>query len=135
MPKLVKTKVENEGRVTEEYAWVETPKTTPWDMEEELRIVGKPIARVDGVERVTGAAKYTTDIQLPRMLHAQFLRSPHPHARILSIDTSEAEAMFGVRAVLHSKNIPLNRFQGNRDMFNDPVRFVGDEVAAVVADS
>lgn len=135
MPKLVKTKVENEGRVTEEFAWVETPKTTPWDMEEELQVVGKPIARVDGVERVTGAAKYTTDIQLPRMLYAQFLRSPHAHARIVSVDTSEAEAMFGVRAVLHRKNVESNRFQSKRDIFEDPVRFVGDEVAAVIGDS
>lgn len=135
MPKLVKTKVENEGRVTEEYAWVETPKTTMWDVEQELRVVGKPIARVDGIERVTGAAKYTTDIQLPRMLHSAFLRSPFPHARILSIDATAAQEMFGVRAVLHSKNIASNRFQSHRDLFNDPVRFVGDEVAVVIADS
>lgn len=135
MPKLVKTKVENEGRTTEEFAWVSTPKTDAWDVEQELRIVGKPIARVDGVERVTGAAKYTTDVQLPRMTYAKFLRSPHPHARIVSVDSSEAEKMVGVRAVLHSKNVASNRFTSNRDLFNDPVRFVGDEVAAVVADT
>lgn len=135
MPKLVKTKVENEGRVTEEFAWVETPKTTVWDVEEELRVVGKPIPRVDGAERVTGAAKYTTDIQLPRMLHGKFLRSPHAHARILNIDTAEAEKIAGVRAILHSKNLPGNRFASHRDFFNNPVRFVGDEVAAVFADS
>lgn len=141
MPKLVKTKVENEGRVTEEYAWVETPKTIAWDVEEELRVVGKPVARVDGVERVTGAAKYTTDIQLPRMVHGIYLRSPHPHARIVSIDTSEAEKIAGVRGIIHSKNIAnfanvANiRFANHRDFFNDPVRFVGDEVAAVFADS
>lgn len=136
MPKLVKTKVENEGRVTEEFAWVATPKTTAWDVEDELRIVGKPIARVDGLERVTGAAKYTTDIQLPRMLYGQFLRSPHPHARIVSIDTSDADQMIGVRVIVHSKNAPnANRFANHRDLFNDPVRFAGDEVAAVIADS
>lgn len=140
MPKLVRTKVENEGRVSYEYAWVQTPRTTVWDVEEELRVVGKPLARVDGVERVTGAAKYTTDIQLPRMLHAAFLRSPHPHARIVNIDTSDAEKIAGVRAILYSKNIESaygasNRFANHRDFFNDPVRFVGDEVAAVFADS
>jgi xanthine dehydrogenase YagR molybdenum-binding subunit len=135
MPKLVKTKVEVEGRTTEEFAWVSTPKTTVWDVEEELKIVGKPIARVDGVERVTGMAKYTTDIQLPRMVHAKYLRSPHPHARILSIDTSQAESMTGVRGILHSKNIASNRFAKHRDLFNDPVRFVGDEVAVIFADS
>lgn len=135
MPKLVKTKVENEGRVSYEYAWVATPKTMAWDVEEELRVVGKPVARVDGVERVTGAAKFATDMQLPRMLHAQFLRSPHPHARIVNIDTSDAENIAGVRAVVHSKNIASNRFASHRDFFNDPVRFVGDEVAVALADS
>ena len=136
MPKLVKTKVENEGRVTEEFAWVETPKTQPWDVEQDLRVVGKPIARVDGIERVTGAAKYTLDVQLPRMLHAKFLRSPHAHARIVSVDASDAEKMPGVRAVLHCKNLlHTNRFQSNRDLFPEIVSFVGDEVAAVVADN
>lgn len=136
MPKLVRTKVENEGRVTEELAWVSTPKTQAWDVEQELRVVGKPIARVDGVERVTGAAKYTTDIQLPRMLHAKFLRSPHAHARIVSIDASDAEKMPGVRAVAHCKNAPnANRFTRDRALFQETVRFVGDEVAAVLADS
>lgn len=135
MPKLVRTKVENEGRVSEELAWVSTPKTQVWDVEQELRVVGKPIARVDGVERVTGAAKYTTDIQLPRMLHAKFLRSPHAHARIVSIDASDAEKMPGVRAVLHCKNVASNRFQSNRELFPETVRFVGDEVAVVAADS
>lgn len=135
MPKLVRTKVENEGRVTEELAWVSVPKTQTWDVEQELRVVGKPVARVDGVERVTGTAKYTTDIQLPRMLHTKFLRSPHAHARIVSIDSSEAERVPGVRAVLHCKNVASNRFQSNRDLFQETVRFVGDEVAAVAADS
>lgn len=135
MPRLIRTKVENEGRTSEELAWVETPKTTPWDVEEELRVVGKPIARIDGVERVTGAAKFTTDIRLPRMLHACFLRSPHPHARILKIDPSAAEQMPGVRLVYTHKNVPSNRFMRERPLLGEIVRFVGDEVAAVAADS
>jgi xanthine dehydrogenase YagR molybdenum-binding subunit len=135
MPKLIKTKVENEGRVTEEFAWVEEPRTTPWDVEQDLQVVGKPVARVDGVERVTGAAKYTTDIQLPRMLYAKFLRSVHPHARIVNVDASEAEKLPGVRAVLHAQNVPSNRFQSNRELLVTTARFVGDEVAVVVADS
>src|SRR5581483_3306052 len=135
MPKLVRTKVENEGRTTYEFAVVEKEKTTPWDVEEELRVGGKPMARIDGVERVTGAAKYTTDIQLPRMLHARFLYSPHAHARIVNIDDSEAKNLPGVRAVLHYKNIPLNRFQKNREIFGEFVRYAGDQVAAVIAES
>lgn len=135
MPKLIKTKVENEGRVTEEYAWVEKPRTRAWDVEEELKVVGQPVARVDATERVTGAARYSSDIQLPRMLHAFFLRSPHPHARVVGVDTVAAEAMPGVRAVAHAGTVKSNRFKRTRDLFNNPVRFVGDEVAVVIADS
>jgi xanthine dehydrogenase YagR molybdenum-binding subunit len=135
MAKLVKTKIEVEGRVEEEYALVEESRTKPWDIEEELRIVGKPTPRVDGVERVTGAAKYTADIQLPGMLHCKFLRSPHPHARIVAIDTSEAEKIPGVRAIRTLQNTPPIDMGKGELLFGETVRFVGDEVAAVVADS
>lgn len=135
MAKLIKTKVEVEGRVTEEYAWVEDPKTVPWDIEAELGIVGKPMPRIDGVERVTGSAAFTTDIRLPRMVHAAFLRSPHPHARVIEIDTSRAQAMPGVRAVFTHKNVPSNKFQRPRPLLGEFVRFVGDEVAVVAADT
>ena len=58
------------------------------------------VLRNDGVEKATGAARYTIDVQLPGMLHARFLTSPHPHAEIKSMDTSEAEKMPGVRCIL-----------------------------------
>ena len=61
--------------------------------------VGKPLPRIDALEKATGLAAFTTDLKLPGMLHAKVLRSPYPHARIVSIDTAEAEKLPGVRAV------------------------------------
>ncbi len=135
MAKLVKTRIEVEGRVTEEYALVEEPKTTAWDIEEELNVVGKPIPRVDGAERASGAARYPSDIRLPGMLHAKFLRSPHPHARVLRVDTARAEKLPGVRAVISKNNAPTSPWRNEQPLFGDVVRFVGDEIAAVAADT
>src|SRR5579871_295438 len=63
-------------------------------------IVGQRAPRVDALDKVTGRAKYTADLKLPGLLHGAFLRSPHAHARILRIDTSRAEALPGVKAVI-----------------------------------
>src|SRR5882724_12806337 len=72
--------------------------------EKEFSVVGKRIPRIDAYERVTGQAQYTGDIQLPGMLYARVLRSPHPHARIRSIDVSAAQALPGVKAVVTHEN-------------------------------
>ena len=69
---------------------------------EEFNVVGTRPIRQDGPEKVTGRARYGADINLPGLLHARVLRSPHAHARIKSIDTSRAEAMEGVRGVVTS---------------------------------
>ena len=66
--------------------------------------IGKPLPRIDALEKATGVAAFTTDLKLPGMLYAKVLRSPFPHARILSIDTAEAEKLPGVRAVATYKN-------------------------------
>lgn len=96
--------------------------------------------RPDGAPKVTGQLQYLTDMTLPDMIHGRVLRSEYPYARILSIDTSEAEAMEGVYAVLTSKDVPgLNRFgiaTPDQPVFcEDIVRYVGDAIAAVAADS
>lgn len=96
--------------------------------------------RPDGIPKVTGQLQYLTDMTLPGMLHGRVLRSTYPYARILSIDTTEAEAMEGVYAVLTSKDVPgLNRFgiaTPDQPVFcEDVVRYVGDALAAVAADS
>ncbi|MEK9138390.1 MAG: molybdopterin cofactor-binding domain-containing protein, partial [Bacteroidota bacterium] len=94
--------------------------------------------KVDAVGQVTGAAKYTDDFMLPRMLFGKILRSPHAHARILSIDTSKAEKLPGVVAVMTGKELPtaygvLPASQDETVLCIDKVRFVGDGVAAVAA--
>ncbi|MDR0239606.1 MAG: molybdopterin-dependent oxidoreductase, partial [Deltaproteobacteria bacterium] len=115
-----------------------------------FKYVGRSIPRRDGVDKVTGRGLFASDISLPGMLHAKVLRSPHPHAKILRIDTSEARAMKGVRAVathedcrksLYNAAIPMfTTVPGSERIldqyiFDSRVRFVGDEVAAVAADS
>ncbi|MRR08218.1 MAG: 4-hydroxybenzoyl-CoA reductase, partial [Deltaproteobacteria bacterium] len=70
----------------------------------ENSIVGKPVPRVDGKAKLTGRAIFTTDVFLPGMLHAKLLRSPFPHARIVNIDTSKAEQLPGVHAVITGKD-------------------------------
>src|SRR5215469_12158157 len=116
-----------------------------------LKTVGHPTTRIDAYERVTGKATYTGDFQLPGMLYARVLRSPHPHARIRSIDTSKAARMPGVKALLTHENCTVVWGAGGvaggiqyndqikkitrqrRYAFNNPVRFVGEPVAAVAA--
>src|SRR5207247_1849735 len=90
--------------------------------------------RIDGAQRVTGRARYTQDIYLPGMLHVRVLRSPYPRARVRRIDTKKAEALPGVRGVLHRFNAPKAAFRGEDTIFREEVRFVGDEVAAIAAD-
>ncbi|MCB9905434.1 MAG: molybdopterin-dependent oxidoreductase [Planctomycetes bacterium] len=107
----------------------------PWG---DFRVIGKPNRKVDGLAKATGAAVYTDDIQLPGMLHAKILRSPHPHARIVSIDTSRAEALEGVHGVLVGSELPIKYgvipwTQDENALAVDKVRFIGDEVAAVAA--
>ena len=113
-------------------------------MSEPTTIVGKRLPRVDGIEKATGAAKYTGDIRLPGMLHAKIKRSPHAHARIVSIDTSRAARLPGVKAILTSDDVPHVLHAGQpepragslvRDQYilADKVRFFGDGVAAVAA--
>ena len=72
-----------------------------------MSAVGKSIRRVDGIERVTGQLRYAVDTVLPRMLQAAVVRSPHPHARILRVDTTRAQAMPGVRAVITGRDAPF----------------------------
>src|SRR6185503_10678385 len=76
------------------------------DKKSEYRVIGTSPLRHDGTDKVTGRAQYGADIRLPGMLYGVVLRSPHAHARILSIDTSKAEAYPGVRAVVTANDMP-----------------------------
>ncbi|OFW49984.1 MAG: hypothetical protein A3G77_08690 [Acidobacteria bacterium RIFCSPLOWO2_12_FULL_68_19] len=99
-----------------------------------LRVIGGDGPVIDAVERVTGQAKYTGDLELPGMLVARVLRSPHAHARIAGIDTSRAEALPGVKAVVTHKDAAKVPIWGNRQRaLNEQVRFAGEAVAAIAA--
>ncbi len=107
-------------------------------MTRELDYVGKPVARDDAVDKVTGSARYTQDFFLPGMLHAALVLSPHASARIVSIDTAEAESIPGVRVVLTGENLDylLGLYmQDKRILARDVVRYQGEAVAAVAADT
>jgi len=102
-------------------------------------IFESPDYRLEGQLKVTGGARYAADTILPGMLWAKFLRSPFPHARIVSIDTSAASALPGVHAVLTGQDIGPKRF--GRYLFDwpvlayDRVLYIGERVAAVAAES
>lgn len=135
MVRVVKTKVEVEGHVHEETVIVERDEPASWEDGKEFAVVGKSIHRVDGRERVTGSARYTSDIQPSGLLFAAVLRSPHAHARITLIDTSEAAKLPGVRAVLSSTTGPdIAWYGGASKLFDTTLRFAGEEVAAIAAD-
>ena len=104
----------------------------------EFRIIGRPRPRIDAAKRVTGATRFAGDMVLPRMLWCKLVRSPHPHARIVRVDTSRAQALPGVVAVLTGQAFPtaygiLPVSQDEQMLCTDKVRYVGDPVAAVAA--
>ncbi|HKY08700.1 MAG TPA: xanthine dehydrogenase family protein molybdopterin-binding subunit [Candidatus Binatia bacterium] len=101
----------------------------------ELKYVGRSVERVDGMEKVTGKAKFVGDISVPGMLYGRILRSSYPHARILSIDSKQAEELPGVAAVLTAADIAdLNPVYNGRPVIAmEKVRYVGEPVAAVAA--
>ena len=102
----------------------------------EFDFIGKDIPRVDAIDKATGNAKFTVDLSFPNMLHAKLLRSPLPHAKILSIDTRRAERLPGVKAVITGKDTPyvfgVSHFD-QTPLQTEKVRHVGDAVAAVAA--
>ncbi len=97
-------------------------------------MVSQSAPRRDLPEKLTGQAKYTSDIKLPGMLYGKILRSPHPHARIVSVDASRAAALAGVHAVLTPFDAPQGRVAPDVPILDTEVRFVGDEAAAVAAE-
>ncbi|MGE0267409.1 MAG: xanthine dehydrogenase family protein molybdopterin-binding subunit [Candidatus Omnitrophota bacterium] len=105
--------------------------------------VGKSVPRIDGLGMVTGQTKYAFDVSFPNMLIGKMLRSPHPHAKILNIDTSEAEKLPGVRAIITAKDTHNIKFGSNEYFFphtidqmaleSEKVRYIGDEFGAIAA--
>ncbi|WP_030160204.1 molybdopterin-dependent oxidoreductase [Streptomyces sp. NRRL S-244] len=113
---------------------------------EQGKAVGRSLGAPAGPLVVTGTARYTFDVEVPGLLHMKLLRSPHPHARIVDIDTTDALQVPGVHAVLTHHDAPDRLYSSARHehptedpmdtrVLDDVVRFVGQRVAAVVADS
>ena len=102
-------------------------------MSSQFKIIGTRQPKIDAFERVSGRAKYASDFYLPRMLYLKVLRSPYPHARIVSIDTSKALALPGVAAVLTHKDMPAYEWHPGMPILADVARFVGDDIAVVAA--
>ncbi|MHC4135752.1 MAG: hypothetical protein ACYS0K_12290, partial [Planctomycetota bacterium] len=92
----------------------------PWDLDTDLKVVGKDHPRVDGVAKVTGQAKFSYDRRFDGLIYAKFLRSPHASAVVKGVDLSKAQALPGVLHV---------------EAFAGPVRFAGQQVAGVAAES
>jgi xanthine dehydrogenase molybdenum-binding subunit len=108
--------------------------------QQEYTIIGKAIPLKDATDKVTGRLKFSGDIRVPDMVHGKILHSPHPHARITSIDIRRAESLPGVLGIVTHQDAPAWEWEncwhnyGGR-ILDDKVRFVGDEVAAVAAES
>lgn len=102
------------------------------------RVVGQDVERVDGLDKVTGSARYTGDLKFPRMLHAVVVRSPHASALIKGVDVSAAEKVPGVRAAVSGRDFPFHVgiYLKDQTVFaTDRARYVGDPVAAVAAET
>ncbi len=134
--RIVKSRFFFEQDMMDTVSEVPTDSPEPWGKDARLNIVGKPVERLDGYDKVSGTATYTYDIRLPRMAHARTLRCPHPHARIQRIDISRAMKMDGVLDILTHENAPKIPWYGTSSFLFDPhLRYEGDEVACVVAES
>lgn len=119
-----------------------TPPAPPQPGPGGFEVIGKRVPRIHGLGVVTSMGQYVENMTMPGMLHTRTLRSPHPHARVKSVDTSKAEALPGVVAVLHRGNLPpeyretkLGSGPPDRFLFNEEVFEVGSPIAVVAAES
>jgi CO/xanthine dehydrogenase Mo-binding subunit len=101
----------------------------------EYSVIGKRVPSIDGKAKTTGDAKFTIDLQLPGMLYGKILRSPHPHAKILHIDTEKAKGIRGIKAIITGADVPRVKFAvfadhpDTMDQYGiaiDKVRYIGE---------
>ncbi len=122
------------------------PKVVPHPDVPDTSVVGKPEFKVDAVKLAKGNPAFVDDVEFRQMLFAKVLYSPHAHARIVNIDDTKALALPGVKAVIHRGNVPRVRYASggqsfpnplpyDQVSFDDKVRYVGDRVAAVAAET
>ena len=132
--RFVATKVEVEGR--EETKIVELPafEPEPWDESATLHVVGQRVPRMDALEKVTGRARYTADIQRPGMLHAALLRAPVAHGHVSTLDLTPALAIDGVRGAIVRDDVEGIKVDGVQ-LFDRHVHYAGQPLAALCADT
>lgn len=125
-----------------EYLNGRTPKKIEYQPQKSamnLSVVGKRLPKLDAPDKATGRAIYTDDISFPNMLYGKTLLSPHPHARIISINTERAKSLPGVKLILTGADVPELTYGTSPARYDenilakDKVRFVGDVIAAVAA--
>ena len=128
------TKVEIEGR--EETKTVELPSRNPapWAGDAVLHVVGQRVRRADALEKATGQARYTADVQLPGILHAALLRAPIARGRVTTLDLAPALAIDGVRGAITMDDVPDVKLDGVR-LFDRTIHYANQPLAAVCADS
>src|SRR6201988_2322301 len=105
-----------------------------------LTVIGKPLRKIDAMAKCAGETIFADDLNLPRMIYGKLLRSPHPHARVLGINTARALKLDGVFAVITGEEMPekfgiMPSTQDEEALVTDKARYVGDPVAAVAAAS
>src|SRR5262245_1644857 len=105
-----------------------------------LSVIGKPLRKVDAMAKCAGETVYADDLNLPRMIYAKLLRSPHPHGRILGVNPAGALKLDGVFAVITGADLPqkfgiMPSTEDEEALALDKVRYAGDPVAAVAAAS
>jgi xanthine dehydrogenase YagR molybdenum-binding subunit len=132
--RFVTTTVEVEGR--EETKVVELPvrDPVPWNDDAELHLVGQRVPRQDAVAKVTGDARYTSDVQRPRMLYTALLRAAVPRGRVTSLDVGPALRLAGVRGALTSDDVPDIEIDGV-PLFDRTIHYANQPIAAICADS
>jgi len=134
--KLIKSVINIENKEHEFIGEVSLLEQETWSKNDTLKIIGKEISRIDAVDKISGTASYTSDINLPGQLYGKFLRSPYPSAKILKIDLSKANALKGVKHILTYENTAKYKWYYETSFLLDPiVRYEGDEVAFVAAES
>jgi CO/xanthine dehydrogenase Mo-binding subunit len=139
---LVAAVLDTHGAMLPGFAQVQPAAPAPQPSAGPFGVIGKPVPRVQGLGIVTGLGQYVEHMTLPNMLYTRTLRSPHPHARVRAVDTSKAEQVSGVVAILHRGNLPaeykdtkLGAGPPDRGLFDEEVFEVGAPIAVVAAES
>jgi xanthine dehydrogenase YagR molybdenum-binding subunit len=133
--KIIKSKHFFEENVVEYVAEVSEDNLASWPHDEQLTYVGKPVPRIDGYDKVSGTARYAFDVSFPNMAFAKTLRCPYAHARIKSINLKKASQLEGVLDIITYQNTSKIEWYYVSFLFDPHLRYEGDEVACVAAES